>query len=112
MLVKSNSPFIAREDIKIVNAAIDSLSKREKPIVRLVMEGMTTKEIANELGVTEKAIKYHLTHIFEKFEVKSKIQLILTLSGLARPQKKRLGEALYTTPTEPAMQCPVIELRK
>lgn len=42
------------------------LSAREVEVVRLVAKGLTNTEIADELGLSEKTIAHHLTHIFNK----------------------------------------------
>jgi DNA-binding NarL/FixJ family response regulator len=35
-------------------------------VLRLVVRGLTNSEIARELGLSEKTIAHHLTHIFNK----------------------------------------------
>jgi DNA-binding NarL/FixJ family response regulator len=35
-------------------------------VLRLVVRGLTNSEIAQELGLSEKTIAHHLTHIFNK----------------------------------------------
>ncbi len=42
------------------------LTAREVEVLRLVAQGLTNSEIANELGLSEKTIAHHLTHIFNK----------------------------------------------
>ena len=55
----------------------NSLSQREAEVVELVTQGLSNKEIANKLFVTEKTIKFHLTNIYKKMNVKSRAQLIV-----------------------------------
>ncbi len=65
----------------IINQAIESirnvLTKRESKIFRHVLGGLSTKEIAGEMQVSEQSVKLHLGHIFKKFDVSNKQQLIL-----------------------------------
>jgi DNA-binding CsgD family transcriptional regulator/tetratricopeptide (TPR) repeat protein len=42
------------------------LTGREAGVLRLVAKGLTNSEIAQELGLSEKTIAHHLTHIFNK----------------------------------------------
>ncbi|HZT98493.1 MAG TPA: response regulator transcription factor, partial [Ktedonobacteraceae bacterium] len=42
------------------------LTAREVEVLRLVARGRTNSDIADELGLSEKTIAHHLTHIFNK----------------------------------------------
>ena len=53
------------------------LSKREAEVVEMVTKGLSNKEVANQLFVTEKTIKFHLTNIYKKMSLKSRTQLIV-----------------------------------
>jgi DNA-binding CsgD family transcriptional regulator len=55
------------------------LSPREQAVVRLVATGLRNKEIAARLGITEKTVKFHLTHVFEKLGAESRIEVVLWL---------------------------------
>jgi two-component system nitrate/nitrite response regulator NarP len=60
-----------------------SLTVRERQIAEAVVRGLRNKEIAREIGVRECTVKMHLHHMFEKFEVASRIQLALAYSSPA-----------------------------
>ncbi len=53
------------------------LSNREAEVAELVTKGLSNKEVANMLFVTEKTVKFHLTNIYKKMNVKSRAQLIV-----------------------------------
>ena len=53
------------------------LSNREAEVAELVTQGLSNKEVANQLFVTEKTVKFHLTNIYKKMSVKSRAQLIV-----------------------------------
>jgi DNA-binding NarL/FixJ family response regulator len=57
------------------------LSHREQQVVTLVCEGLSNKEIATGLGVTEGTIKIHLHSIFRRLGVRSRIELMIALAG-------------------------------
>lgn len=54
---------------------LDKLSKRERSVVGLVLQGLKNREIADELGIGEGTIKVHLHNIFEKMGVSSRMEL-------------------------------------
>ena len=53
------------------------LSSREAEVAELVTQGLSNREVANKLFVTEKTVKFHLTNIYKKMSVKSRAQLIV-----------------------------------
>jgi len=53
------------------------LTRREREILTLVVEGETNKGIARRLSVGEDTIKHHLTSIFNKTGVSSRLELAL-----------------------------------
>ncbi len=55
----------------------EGLSNRETEVAELVTQGLSNKEVANRLFVTEKTVKFHLTNIYKKMNVKSRAQLIV-----------------------------------
>ena len=57
--------------------AAERLSPREEQIVRLITRGCTNKEIARALGMSDKTVKAHLSHIFAKLGVTRRAQLAL-----------------------------------
>lgn len=52
------------------------LTKMELVIVDKVCHGYSNKEIARVLSVSDKTVKFHLTNIFKKENVRSRAQLI------------------------------------
>lgn len=55
------------------------LSRREKEVIPLVMQGKSNKQIAFALGVSERTIEFHLKNIYAKLQVTSRVELILAL---------------------------------
>lgn len=58
-------------------AAPEPLTERETEILGLVAEGLANKEIARRLSIAEKTVKTHLTSIFQKLGVQSRVQAAL-----------------------------------
>ena len=55
----------------------DLLTAKELEVSRLVAQGMTNKEVAIQLGITERTVKAHLTHIYEKLNISDRLSLAL-----------------------------------
>ncbi|MBP1989174.1 helix-turn-helix transcriptional regulator [Paenibacillus eucommiae] len=58
------------------NDALNRLTKREKNVAELVMQGCSNLEIAKNLYLSETTVKKHITHIYRKLDVKNRMQLI------------------------------------
>ena len=58
-------------------AQVERLSDREREVLELVMHGLGNKAIADRLGVTVAAVKWHLQHIYEKLHVHSRTEAAL-----------------------------------
>jgi two-component system nitrate/nitrite response regulator NarL len=58
---------------------LSALTTREMQIAKAVAEGRGNREIATQLGITEQTVKNHLTSIFEKVGVASRLQLALAI---------------------------------
>jgi DNA-binding CsgD family transcriptional regulator len=52
-----------------------ALTEREQDVAALVSRGMTNREVAAELYVSEKAVEYHLRNVFGKLGLKSRGEL-------------------------------------
>jgi DNA-binding NarL/FixJ family response regulator len=61
----------------------ETLTDREREIVNWVMQGMLNKEIATQLGISEKTVKAHLRNIFRKLKVSRRAQLSPVLSQIS-----------------------------
>ncbi len=52
-------------------------TEREQDVVALVRKGMTNKEVAAEIYVSEKAVEYHLRNVYGKLGITSRRELRL-----------------------------------
>lgn len=69
------------------------LSARESDVVRCVAEGMTNREIARRLKLTEHTVKNYLFRIFDKLGVSSRVEVVLYAlgNGDSRPSVPQNG---------------------
>ncbi|MBI5785617.1 MAG: response regulator transcription factor [Rhodocyclales bacterium] len=57
------------------------LTDREREVALAVADGASNKEIARQLGITERTVKAHTGAIFEKLGVRDRMQLALVVHG-------------------------------
>jgi len=62
------------------------LTPRELSVLRLMADGLSNKEIGVELSISERTVKTHLAHLFEKLGVTSRTEAVrvATRRGLVR----------------------------
>ena len=53
---------------------VDSLSEREREILKLIAKGLTNREIADKIHLSEKTVRNHITTIFAKIGVSHRTQ--------------------------------------
>ena len=55
---------------------LSKLTKREREIALLAIEGLSNKEIAEQLNISEGTAKIHLHNIYSKLGIKNRLALI------------------------------------
>jgi two-component system, NarL family, response regulator NreC len=56
-------------------AAVNELSNREREVLQLIAEGLTTKQIASDLNVSSKTVETHRRNIMKKLNIHSIAEL-------------------------------------
>src|SRR5579864_2943092 len=62
-----------------------ALSRREREVAALVADGLTNREIAGRLFISERTVDGHLEHIREKLAVKSRAQVAAWFVAQSHP---------------------------
>jgi len=62
------------------------LTSREEQVVALVTDGLSNRNVANELGLSEHTVKKYLFRIFEKLGISSRVELVLYAFHHGSPQ--------------------------
>jgi RNA polymerase sigma factor (sigma-70 family) len=50
------------------------LTEREREVLQLVVNGLTNKEIGNQVGIAESTVKRHIHNILEKLQMENRVQ--------------------------------------
>lgn len=84
---RSAAAWTDREEKRLLQHRFDTLTPREKDIAWLVGRGFLNKQIAYDLGLSEKTVKAHRGNMTRKLEVNSVAELVRLLDrlGVDRP---------------------------
>ncbi len=64
--------------LRVLNAhGVRLLTPREEQVVALVADGLSNREVARELGLSEHTVKKYMFHIFDKLGISSRVELAL-----------------------------------
>lgn len=67
---------VNNESLHLINKRINSLSKREQQIIKLIINGKLNKQIAHELSISIYTVEAHRANIMTKVQAKNLAQLI------------------------------------
>ncbi len=73
----------ARESsARLLRQKLDQLTQREHEVMLRILAGKLNKVIADELGIAMRTVEVHRSHIFEKMQVRSAVELSQVLGAL------------------------------
>jgi len=73
-----------RKNFSDIEEPFYELSGRQREVVSLVCNGLSNKQIAEKLELTEGTIKMHLYAIFQKLGVRSRTELMIALAARSK----------------------------
>jgi DNA-binding NarL/FixJ family response regulator len=60
---------------------VATLTEREREVIALIGKGLKNKQIGERMAITETTVRHHLTSIFAKLEVESRLELVIFAYG-------------------------------
>jgi len=82
----ASSPTVRAVDAN----GLSLLSKREMEVVRSLSEGLTNREIAEQLGLSQHTVKNYLFRVFDKLGVSSRMELLFMTMSRSSPEQSLL----------------------
>ena len=73
---------------------LDELTERELEVFRLIARGLSNAEIGRELYISDTTVKTHITHIFQKLEIRDRVQAVVLAyeTGIFESEPERSTE--------------------
>ena len=81
-LAQSHGVMAARRHSQLLRVRQSELTERECDVMRLVVEGLPNKLIADRLDISVRTVEVHRSRVFEKMEVKSAVELANLLRNM------------------------------
>jgi len=80
---------VAQQTSPLHESHLEDLTEREREVVNLVAKGRSNQEIANELVISEKTVKTHVSNILGKLQLGDRTQLAIYAikKGLVNPDQ-------------------------
>jgi DNA-binding NarL/FixJ family response regulator len=72
----------------------NQFSEREKDVIKLLLQGKGNKQIALELGISNRTVEFHLSNIYAKLGINTRSEAILKFT------ESRLRESTGGHPVE------------
>jgi len=63
------------DEVASTQSEIESLTPREREVVTLIARGFKYREVAEELGMSQKTLETHMKHVFDKLGVASRSEI-------------------------------------
>jgi two-component system, LuxR family, response regulator DctR len=72
---RSQAVLQERAERRVLQARLTELTDRERDVMRLVIEGLPNKLIADQLDISVRTVEVHRARVFDKMDVKSAVEL-------------------------------------
>ena len=74
-IMRSADVLAERRQQRQLKARLEELTERESHVMRLVVEGLPNKLIADQLDISVRTVEVHRARVFDKMQVKSAVEL-------------------------------------
>jgi RNA polymerase sigma factor (sigma-70 family) len=75
---------------EVVSQTLSQLTPREQEVLQLISLGLTNREIAARLYISEGTVKTHVTHLFDRLNLKNRAQLAIYANTVITSQKSKV----------------------
>lgn len=82
------------EDEQYIGHLLESLTSTQRTVIKLVMEGLSTREIAGELGKSDASIRQHLKNGRDRLKQHPEIAALSPRQGKEDPEQERTRSAV------------------
>ncbi len=97
--------------MQLVNSTgVEILAPREQEVVHWVAEGLTNREIAEQLDLSANTVKNYLFRIFDKLGISSRVELILYVATQLGPRRVKAGGTPYENGSAAAIKSLQLEV--
>ncbi|MBI4730358.1 MAG: response regulator transcription factor [Acidobacteria bacterium] len=72
----------AARNARHASDAVGALTPRERGVLALIAEGLTARQMARRLGVSERTIETHIANLYRKLDVRSRVQAVNRAAAL------------------------------
>ncbi|MEO7159292.1 MAG: response regulator [Polaromonas sp.] len=81
-LRQSAAALVLHSETTGLRTQLDGLTERERDVMRLVVEGLPNKLVADQLDISVRTVEVHRARVFEKMGVKSAVELANLLRNI------------------------------
>ncbi len=90
----------ARDEVAALQERFERLTPREREVMALVVAGMLNKQVAGELKMAERTVKFHRAHVMKKMQAESIADLV-RMSGQLEIAPGRAANPIESTDSHP-----------
>ncbi|MDF9755846.1 DNA-binding NarL/FixJ family response regulator [Pseudomonas sp. TE6288] len=62
-----------------------NITEREHDVIHCLSKGLTNKEIGQQLGISQHTVRDHLSSVFKKLNISSRIELAILINASKAP---------------------------
>lgn len=70
--------------LDLFNSLVQHMTPRQKQVTGFLMSGLSNKEIATKMSITESTVKAHVSEILRKLQVTTRTQAVIVLLAIAQ----------------------------